>query len=81
MILVVILNDICNWYESEQPNEIVISKFRSTHNKVDIILSHTWPYKYLPREMFLEGIDLSTLDNSTEYFLDKSAQKRLYIFL
>lgn len=64
-----------NWYESEQPNEktkeIVISKLRSMNNKVDIILSHTCPYKYLPREMFLEGIDQSTVDHSTEYFLDK----------
>ena len=41
------------------------------NNKVDIILSHTCPYKYLPREMFLEGIDQSTVDHSTEYFLDK----------
>lgn len=64
-----------NWYESEQPNEktkeIVISKLRSMNNKIDIILSHTCPYKYIPREMFLEGIDQSTVDNSTEYFLDK----------
>ena len=40
-------------------------------NKVDIILSHTCTYKYLPREMFLEGMDQSTVDNSTEYFLDE----------
>ncbi len=64
-----------NWYESEQPNEktkeIVISKLRRMNNKVDIILSHTCPYKYLPREMFLEGINQSTVDNSTEYFLDR----------
>ena len=67
-----------NWYESEQPNEetkkFVISKLKSMDNKVDIILSHTCPYKYLPREMFLEGIDQSTVDNSTEYFLDEIEQ-------
>ena len=64
-----------NWYESEQPNEetkeAIISKLKSMNNKIDIILSHTCPYKYLPREMFLEGIDQSTVDNSTEHFLDE----------
>ena len=67
-----------NWYASEQPNEetkeFVLSKIKSMNNKVDIILSHTCPYKYLPREMFLEGIDQSTVDNSTEYFLDEIEQ-------
>lgn len=64
-----------NWYESEQPNEEtknkVVSVLKDLNNKVDIILSHTCPYKYLPREMFLEGIDQSTVDNSTEHFLDE----------
>ena len=64
-----------NWYESEQPSDETKNKVKSVlkdlDNKVDIILSHTCPYKYLPREMFLEGIDQSTVDNSTEYFLDE----------
>ena len=64
-----------NWYESEQPDDKIKNKVKKVlkdlDNKVDIILSHTCPYKYLPREMFLEGIDQSTVDNSTEYFLDE----------
>ncbi len=64
-----------NWYESEQPSEKTKNKIKrilkDLDNKVDIILSHTCPYKYLPREMFLEGVDQSTVDNSTEYFLDE----------
>lgn len=64
-----------NWYKSEQPDEKIKNKVRKVlknlDNKIDIILSHTCPYKYLPREMFLEGIDQSTVDNSTEYFLDE----------
>lgn len=64
-----------NWYESEQPNEEIKNKVRKVlndrNNKIDIILSHTCPYKYLPKEMFLEGIDQSTVDNSTELFLDE----------
>lgn len=64
-----------NWYESEQPSEKTKNKImrvlKDLDNKIDIILSHTCPYKYLPREMFLEGVDQSTVDNSTEYFLDE----------
>lgn len=64
-----------NWYISEQPSEKtknkIVKVLKDLDNKIDIILSHTCPYKYLPREMFLEGVDQSTVDNSTEYFLDK----------
>lgn len=51
---------------------------RDLNNKVDIILSHTCPYKYLPKEMFLEEIDQSTVDNSTEYFLDEIEESTDY---
>ena len=71
-----------NWYESEQPSEEIKNNVKSVlkklNYKVDIILSHTCPYKYLPREMFLEGIDQSTVDNSTEYFLDEIEEKLDY---
>lgn len=71
-----------NWYESEQPNEKIKIKVKNTlkklNNKVDIILSHTCPYKYLPREMFLAGIDQSTVDYSTEYFLDEIEESTNY---
>lgn len=71
-----------NWYESEQPNDKTKSKVRKVlnnlDNKIDIILSHTCPYKYLPREMFLDGIEQSTVDNSTEYFLDEIEQTTDY---
>ena len=64
-----------NWYESEQLNDktkkYVLDVLKKSDNKIDIILSHTCPYKYLPREMFLNGIDQSTVDNSTEYFLEE----------
>ena len=71
-----------NWYESEQPGDKTKNKvkkvLKNLDNKVDIILSHTCPYKYLPREMFLEGIDQSTVDNSTEYFLDEIEESTDY---
>ena len=70
------------WYSSEQPSIDVKNKvmgvLKSLNNKVDIILSHTCPYKYIPREMFLEGVDQSMVDNSTEYFLDEIEKNTKY---
>ena len=47
----------------------ILNKYKGHH--IDIVLSHTCPYKYLPREMFLGGIDQSTVDYSTEHFLNE----------
>ena len=70
------------WYPSEQPSEEtkkhVLNVLSKNNNTIDIILSHTCPYKYLPREMFLSGIDQSKVDNSTEYFLDEIENKVKY---
>lgn len=61
------------WFEDEQPSdgikEYVEQQLKS--NKVDIVLSHTCPFKYEPTETFLPGIDQSTVDTSTEEWLDK----------
>lgn len=70
-----------NWYESEQPSEKIKDKILKLVNKikkVDVVLTHTCPFKYIPREMFLAGIDQSTVDNSTEEFLDKVEEKLNY---
>lgn len=71
-----------NWYESEQPSEKTKKKVKKVlkdlDNKIDIILSHTCPYKYIPREMFLSGINQSTVDYSTEYFLDEIENNTKY---
>lgn len=61
------------WFENEQPSDeikrYVEQQLKS--NKVDIVLSHTCPYKYEPTEVFLPGIDQSTVDTSTEKWLNK----------
>ena len=44
-------------------------------NEIDIILSHTCPRKYEPREAFLTFIDQSTVDTSTEDWLDSIEEK------
>lgn len=36
----------------------------------EIILSHTCPFKYIPRDMFLSQIDQSTVDDTMEHWMD-----------
>ena len=45
---------------------------------VDFVLTHTCPLKYVPREAFLSFIDQSTVDNSTECWLDKIEESLSY---
>ena len=70
------------WFKSEQPDEIikerVRNKLKENNYHVDVILSHTCPYKYLPTEMFLPYIDQSKVDKSTEIFLDEIEEKTDY---
>lgn len=62
------------WFSDEQPDDKtkarVEAKLASLNHNVDVILSHTCPLKYIPTEMFLSGIDQSTVDTSTEEWLD-----------
>lgn len=70
-----------NWYKSEQPSDEIKEKVLRLIDKikeVDIVLTHTCPYKYIPREMFISDIDQSEVDNSTEEFLDKVEEKLKY---
>lgn len=65
------------WFESEQLSMFEkceiwhqLRNFEYDYYDINIILSHTCPLKYEPREWFLEGIDQSTVDKSMEEFLD-----------
>lgn len=62
------------WYASEQPTpEIkarVEKKLSEMNGIIDIILTHTCPYRYIPTEWFLKGVDQSRVDKSTEIWLD-----------
>lgn len=70
------------WYESEQPNEKTKKKvfdvLKKNNNKVDVILSHTCPYEYMPREVFMSGIDQTKVDYTTEKFLDEVENNTKY---
>lgn len=69
-----------NWWEDEQPDDGI--KFyveeKIKNSKIDVVLSHTCPYKYEPVEMFLPFIDQSTVDTSTEQWLDSIEEKIPY---
>lgn len=62
-----------NWWSDEQPSPKIKAYVEKqlSNNKVDIVFSHTCPAKYIPTECFLPMIDQSTVDNSTEEWLDK----------
>ena len=61
-----------SWWSDEQPSdEIKASVEEQIRTKdFDIILSHTCPFKYEPTEMFISGIDQSSIDDTTERWLD-----------
>lgn len=61
------------WWPDEQPSEETkrYVESQTAANHIDIILSHTCPFKYEPREMFLNAVDQNTVDDSTERWLDK----------
>lgn len=67
------------WFEDEQPSDedkARVEKQLSDMNwKVDYVLTHTAPIRYEPREWFLSMIDQSTVDNSTEIWLDTIFEK------
>lgn len=70
-----------NWYQSEQPSDKTkekIIELIKQDKEIDYVLTHTCPYKYIPREMFISGIDQSKVDNSTEEFLDKVEETLKY---
>ena len=63
-----------SWFSDEQPTgeikEYAEKKLSDEGWKVDIVLSHTCPSKYIPVESFIPNIDQSTVDRSTEEWLD-----------
>ena len=62
------------WWEDEQPaDEIkgyVEQQLEKSGWKMDVVLSHTTPLKYEPVEVFMSDVDQSSVDKSTEIWLD-----------
>lgn len=61
------------WWPDEQPSEEIKAYVEQQvqGQDFDVILSHTCPFKYIPTEAFLPGIDQTSVDNSTERWLDR----------
>ena len=67
------------WWEDEQPSEETKKKVKKLFGrKFDYIFTHTCPEKFTPKEMFLPMIDQSTVDRSTEEWLDVVEEKIKY---
>ena len=61
------------WFKDEQltekEQEKILKKVKGKH--FDIVLTHTCPLKYEPKEVFMTGLDQLKVDKSMEKFLDK----------
>lgn len=71
-----------NWFADEQPSEktkkLIEEKLQSLDWSIHGVLSHTCPRKYEPIEVFLPMIDQSSVDKSTEDWLDQIEDKLTY---
>lgn len=71
-----------HWFPNEQPSDAIKSRVEKKLDelgwKIDAVLTHTCPCRYIPREAFLGGIDQTTVDNSTELRLDTIAERLDY---
>lgn len=62
------------WFSTEQPTYEIMDDVERALDRVgwriDAVLSHTVPLKYEPTEEYLSSIDQSTVDKTTEEWLD-----------
>lgn len=70
------------WFADEQPSELIKEdverKLAEVNWSIDVVFSHTCPLKYEPIEVFLPQVDQSTVDKSTEQWLDEIEGKLQY---
>ena len=63
-----------SWFEDEQPSDEIKADAQRRLDeldwKVDLVLSHTCPAEYIPHEAMMSFVDQSTVDRSTEDWLD-----------
>jgi len=71
-----------DWWDDEQPSDEikyrVENRLEQENWKIDVVLSHTCPYQYMPREAFLPNVSEWSIDNSTEEWLDEVERKLDY---
>ena len=63
------------WFENEQlkPHEKAACARSVQDGTFDLVLTHTCPLSLQPTDLFLRGLDQSTVDNSTEVWLEEIA--------
>lgn len=68
------------WFKDEQISKEemnnILEEVKGKH--FDIVLTHTCPYKYEPKEVFIPGLDQSKIDKSMEHFLEKIEESISY---
>ena len=64
------------WFENEQltDEEMIAATMELTGMEVDMVLTHTCPICWEPRDLFLSMIDQSRVDKSMELFLEEIAK-------
>lgn len=66
------------WFSDEQPSEEDKRRVRAAvclNNKFDYVCSHTAPLNYEPTHLFMTYVDQSTVDKSTEIYLQEIYEK------
>lgn len=60
------------WFKDEQltAKEKTAILIATSGEEYDLVLTHTCPYSWMPRDLFLNVVDQSTVDNSMEQFLE-----------
>lgn len=60
------------WFADEQMTNFEMREAMTMILDVEpeIVLSHTCPFKYEPRDMFLSQVDQSTVDDTMEHWMD-----------
>lgn len=70
------------WFPDEQPDEqmkhAAEQKLEEAGWSVDYVFSHTCPQSYVPTDLFLDFIDQSKVDHSTEHWLNKLKERMQY---
>lgn len=59
--------------ESKDELSLLVTEWLDLGLNIDFVIGHTFPYKLYPyfEDLFMEGLDQSTVDKSMEHWLDK----------
>ena len=68
------------WFANEQIAEadMEMIEAETAGNFYDVVLSHTCPYSWQPTDLFIDAVDQSTVDNTTEKWLEKMADNIIW---